>query len=1657
MGCRTLGLLLLSLLAGSYAQQPCVLITPNTLRVESEETIVLDAQGHGAAFEADVIIQDFPQRKLTLVQTKIAVNVNNKYLGTAQVTIPSKDLPKDRSTKQFVYVTVKSNACPLEKVVLLSYHSGYIFIQSDKTIYTPGSTVLYRIFTMNYKMQPISKPMLVEFVTPDGIIVKRDTVLHDGKTGITSLSYKLPELVKYGTWTISAKYEDTPQQNYTTSFEIKEYVLPSFEIVVDPEQNFFYIDDGEFRVDIKAQYLYGKHVNGHAFVLFGVQKDGVRKGVPESLRRVEISDGEGWAELKRADLVKHFQKPEDMLEFTLYVTVTVITDTGSDMVEAELDNIHIVTSPYKVLFTKTSRFFKPGMPFDLMVFVTNPDGSPAHRIPVVAEPGGVQGVTQSDGTTRLTLNTAANINNLPITVKTTHPALPVPRQASATMMATAYRAFGGLSNYLHIGITGSEIKPGENVAVNFNIRNSDAGVQNQIQQFTYLIINKGRIMTAGRQVRQPGQSLVTMSLAVTEQFIPSFRIVAYYIITTPSGKDIVSDSVWVDVTDSCMGTLVVTGDKEKDNKIQSPGASMRLKVRADHKASVGLVAVDKGVYVLNKKYKITQSKVWDSVEKSDIGCTPGSGADNVGVFYDAGLALQTNFKMTTAQKSEASCEVHGKRKRRSSVVLIEFKATKASSYTGKARTCCQDGMQENLMGHSCERRSRLILDGKECVDAFLDCCKYIEKKKADEKQLKEEDLLGRSDEDEDYMASSDIVSRTEFPESWFWKVEQMVEKPDANGISTKSLNVFLKDSITTWEVLAVSLSENKGICVGQPYEIQVMKDFFIDLKLPYSVVRNEQVEIRAVLYNYNNKRIRVRVELSHNPEFCSLSTSKKKYRQEMYIGPQSSIAVPFILIPLNTGLHDIEVKAAVFGEFISDGVRRKLRVVPEGMRMTQTVKSVNLEPQIKGKDGVQEEKVEPLNVKNVVPRTEIETSIIIQGTPISKMVEDAIDGNNLNHLIVVPAGCGEQNMITMTPSVIATLYLDATGQWEKIGVNRREQAINNIKKGYVQQMVYRKTDNSYAAFVNRPASTWLTAYVGKVFAMAQTLTDIDSNVLCGAIKWLILEKQKPDGLFQETAPVVHQEMIGGIKGSTEPDAALTAFVLIAMLESQKTCTAHVNSLPLSIEKAVSFLLGQYPNLKKPYTVAITSYALAKAGKLNDPKILMSVATDETHWVEPGSHFISLEATSYALLCLLRMKQYDQTGPIVRWLNAQRYYGAVYGSTQATIMLFESLSQYFLDIPSLNEIDLDVGIKLPERQNPMHYRINMENAMLARSAETRVNKGFVVTAKGKGQGTLQVISVYHAIVTEKERKCNNFDLKIKVKDEPLVKRPADAKSTISIEACFRHLKPVDATMSIIDFSMLTGFTPDIESLNKLSKGVDKYISKYELNKGASEKGTLILYVDKISHAEEDCVKFYAHQIFEVGLIQPAAATVYDYYTPESRCTKFYHVDEDSALLGKICKGDLCRCAEENCFMQQQLDIDITAELRMEKACEPGVDYVYKAKLIKIEHNDNFDNYVMQIITVIKEGTDQGSQGNTRNFISHRKCRAALNLVENRDYFIWGVTTDLWEQPSGYSYIIGKETWIEWWPSERECQDPQHRQVCDDFDTVSENLEIVGCPT
>uniref|UniRef100_A0A8C3I3A3 Complement C3 n=1 Tax=Chrysemys picta bellii TaxID=8478 RepID=A0A8C3I3A3_CHRPI len=1522
------------------------LITPNVLRVESEEKVVVEAHGLNAPVAVTVIVQDFPLKKNILYQVQIDLNPANGMMGTAVIKVDSRQ-------NQYVVVKATFPQQTLEKVVLVHFHSGYIFIQTDKTIYTPGSTAGLRVHPVHIALVVVWLKMEDSWSRDSATTNLQYFILHHCP------SWNVPLSVRYrktglGTWKITAKYEDSPQQTFSAQFDVKEYVLPSFEVILEPSEKFLYIDSNEdFRVSITARYLYGKKLDGNAFVLFGVKMDDEKRSIPQSLKRISIDDGDGEATLTREMLRARFANLNELVGHSLYVSVTVLTESGSDMVEAERTGINIVTSPYQIHFTKTPKYFKPGMPFELMVYVTNPDGSPAPRVPVQAEGFQSAGSTQGDGTAKLIINMPGDRQQVPITVKTAHPNLPANRQASKSMVAEAYQSQGGSQNYLHLAVTASDLKPGDNLPVNFHLKSNNPAVLNQIKYFTYIvsILNKGKIIRVGRQDRQVGQNLVTMSLPITPDLVPSFRIVAYYQV---GNSEIVADSVWLDIQDTCMGTLVVKGASNEDRRIHEPGTPMKLKLEGDHKAYVGLVAVDKGVYVLNKKHKITQSKIWDSVEKSDIGCTAGSGKNNLGVFTDAGLALETSNRISTAQRTDPECPQPAKRRRRS-VQLIEYKAIKTADYQDrKQKKCCEDGMHENPMGHSCEKRAGYILDTDECKKTFLDCCNYI--KTIRDKLQRELHLeLARSDLDEDFMSDEDITSRSQFPESWLWQVEQLTERPNELGISSKTVPIFLKDSITTWEVLAVSLSETKGICVADPYEITVMKDFFIDLRLPYSVVRNEQVEIRAILYNYRDQPIKVRLELLYNPVFCSASTSKAKYRQILDIKAKSSLAVPLVIVPLQLGSHDIEVKAAVWGSFVSDGVKKKLKVVVEAGG------------QIAG------------------------LGLLLVGA---------------KHSPIFPRGCSSPR----TPAESAPMTVHWLVQFRE-GRSDRDVIDSALR---------------------------LTAYVAKVFAMAKKLVPIENQVICGAVKWLILEKQKPDGVFQEDAPVIHGEMVGGYKGA-EPDVSLTAFVLIALEEAKDICKDQVNSLEGSISKAADYLAERYQSLTRPYTVALASYALAM--KCYETTRLLCCCLGGNRWEERNARTFNIEGTSYALLALLKMKKYELTGPIVRWLREQNYYGGGYGSTQATIMVFQALAQYQIDVPQHKDLNLDVSILLPRRASPINYKIVNQNALVARTAETKWNEDFTVKAEGTGQGTLTVMTIYNAKLREDESQCKKFDLRVSV-EEARVKKPEGAMRSVYIKICIRFLGVVDATMSIIDVSMLTGFSPDVEDLKRLSQGVDRYISKYEIDKAPSDRGNLMIYLDKVSHREDECLQFKAHQFFEVGLIQPASVTVYDYYN--DRCTKFYHPSKQSGLFNKICHGEVCRCAEESCFMQQKLEGPITLNKRMEEACEPGVDY---------------GKSVIWICGVFlhEEGTDENPQGKTRQFISHIKCRESLRLERNKDYLIWGLSTDLWPRKAELSYIIGKDTWIEKWPNEEDCQEPDFQSLCQEFLEFSEAMTMFGCPT
>ncbi|KAI4800332.1 hypothetical protein KUCAC02_013324 [Chaenocephalus aceratus] len=937
---------------------------PNLLRVGTAENVFVECQHcTGADKRVTIRVKNHPTNNIELATASVTLTSKDNFQALVQIMIPAGDFSKDPSIKQYVYLQAEFPDRLLEKVVMVSFQSG--------------------MFAVTPRMEPVERDdanqidasIAIEFVTPDGIILALDPV--SLKSGIHSGHYQLAEIVSIGQWKIRAKFHSSPQQSFSAEFEVKEYVLPSFEVKLNLTSSFFHVDDPELTVDIKATYLFGQEVNGVAYVVFGLINDGEKKSFPSSLQRVQIVKGVGAVKLKREHITTTFQNIEKLVKKSIYVAVSVLTENGGEMVEAELRNIQIVKSPYTIHFKKTSKYFKPGMSYDVAVEVVNPDNTPAPSVAVVIEPGSVTGVTTDNGMARLAINTGGNPQLLTITAKTNDPHIST-RQASATMTALPYITES--NNYIHIGVDSADVPLGHNLKISLILKRQES----HDTDITYLIMSRGQLVQKGRYNTR-GELLISLPVLITKDMLPSFRIIAYY---HTDVNEVVSDSVWVDVKDSCMGSLKL--EPLRSAPSYEPGKMFVLKVTGDPGAIVGLVAVDKGVYVLNNKHRLTQKKVWDIVEKYDTGCTPGGGKDGMSVLYDAGLLFESNTASGTAYRTELKCPVPSRRKRETTI--MDVRTSLLSNYKEKLqRDCCLDGMRDTLLSYTCERRVEYIVDGDACAEAFLHCCKDMENQRADSKV--EILHLARSEEDdENYADSNEIVSRTKFPESWLWSDITLPACTGPNPCETTSMtkNVPLQDSITTWQFTGISLSTTHGICVGDSLEVIVRKKFFIDLRLPYSAVQGEQLEVKAILHNYSDDILTVRVDLIEENNVCSSASKRGKFRQEVRMEAQTTRSVPFIIIPMKEGEFSIEVKAAVKGSSLNDGIMKKLRVVPEGV-LEKDSKIVNLDPTKESVDG---EQVKIINSgiakKDLVPNARTSTQISVTGcSQVSALLENA--------------------------------------------------------------------------------------------------------------------------------------------------------------------------------------------------------------------------------------------------------------------------------------------------------------------------------------------------------------------------------------------------------------------------------------------------------------------------------------------------------------------------------------------------------------------------------------------------------------------------------------------------------------------------------------------
>uniref|UniRef100_A0AAY5KKN3 Complement C3/4/5 macroglobulin domain-containing protein n=1 Tax=Esox lucius TaxID=8010 RepID=A0AAY5KKN3_ESOLU len=244
-----------------------VLSAPNLLRVGSNENIFVESQDHpGGDLEVKIIVKNHPTQNKVLVSKSVDLNPANNFQALTQVVIPEGDhFSDDTKQKQYVVLQAQFPDHVLEKVVLVSFQSGYIFIQTDKTIYTPASIVYYRVFSMSPSLEPLTRDLFkdkeiadkkeiavsVEIMTPENITIFREIVNPD--KGVKSGQFKLPEIVSFGTWHVVTRFQSTPQKTFSSDFEVKEYVLPSFEVSLNRLGNKHFI--GKQKILLRHGYV----------------------------------------------------------------------------------------------------------------------------------------------------------------------------------------------------------------------------------------------------------------------------------------------------------------------------------------------------------------------------------------------------------------------------------------------------------------------------------------------------------------------------------------------------------------------------------------------------------------------------------------------------------------------------------------------------------------------------------------------------------------------------------------------------------------------------------------------------------------------------------------------------------------------------------------------------------------------------------------------------------------------------------------------------------------------------------------------------------------------------------------------------------------------------------------------------------------------------------------------------------------------------------------------------------------------------------------------------------------------------------------------------------------------------------------------------------
>ncbi|MGH0172564.1 UNVERIFIED_CONTAM: hypothetical protein FKN15_063422 [Acipenser sinensis] len=1235
-----------------------------------------------------------------------------------------------------------------------------------------------------------------------------------------------------------------------------------------------------------------------------------------------------------------------------------------------------------------------------------------------------------------------------VLLETEDSSLPEENRAVRTYEAVAYKSLGSSYLYLDWASQHKQLHVWEYVSINIYF---PSPYKNKVKFYSYQVISKGKIVKFDSISRIGDSNSQNLNFRVTGDMVPSARLLVYYIITGEGMADLVADSVWLDVVEKCVNNQQVKLSSTESE--YQPGNRMSLKVQAEQNSYVALSAADSALHGIRSKSK-------DSMAKASP--RPGASASRalrhvlqqpsnamIACRYESFQMITQHLSLIVIQwfiaqnwnqsrgyielyctcsqfvmirvleQSDQGCGGGGGLNNEDVFRLAgltfmtnanaKARDPKVSSYKDpRVQRCCMDGARSYPVGESCHSRAMRIKTVMQCKNVFKECCEL------------------------------------------------------ANKLREESRKVY---------VLA-----RMGICQADPLKVRVFKETSINVPMPYSMVRGEQVVLQGSVYNYRDQSSKYCVTLTVEEGICLFQGSKTEAGTTQITPCDYSViqgssvrAFTHTILPLETGLH--RLRFTLRSQLGSEILVKTLNVVPEGIK-TEISDAGTLDPQ--GIYGPLKRRVEFRNrsPRGQVPRSKVERTLSVNGELLGEVISTVLKPSGLQQLTSLPRGSGEAELMGIAPICYVFHFLEKSKKWDMLGPDsftNRLELRRKLKQGIASILSFQnKGDYSYSMWQEGEPSTWLTAFIVKILGQVSQYLQVDHMSVCNTIFWLTGKCQNQDGSFRELSTYKPVKIKGAGPNSDEQTIYQTAFTAIGIQRAMKACP--LQEFRDAVYKATDYLHSNVKKVKTVYTRAITAYALVlrEKGDRTAHSVFEQLKKDAQVKGEPPALWMwkekddsldsflpnkatarMVETTSYALLTSLQYGSVSYCNPIVSWLSDEQRYGGGFYSTQDTVIALEALTEYTL-LAKRSSLDMVINAAYRRQGDLQRFELTQAKPLAKPVEVTKADDVTVSTGSSQGVSVVNLRTVY-CKTSDPDCSCV-FDLKIQVLQDD---RALSSGPTHQIEACAKYVPGENEALSESDLSVmesyrLTGMEPVQEDLATLASGVDQLIADY-----AVEDGRVVIQLEYIPADQYLCVGFRVQELFKTGMASPALFKVFEFHAPDRQCSKLYTIEEEKLV--KLCQGKECQCMEVQCgHTQPHLSLTSTADDRREVACKADIEYAYKVKILSSSEEGHFISYTAEMEDIFKKGLDRVRKETVVTFIKKATC-SDVNLQEGKHYLIMGKEgmLSVENMQFKYTYPLDPLSWIEFWPSEEDC----NSQACSNFlkimQTFSEDYLIFGC--